>query len=132
MWRVAFMLVACSARPSPVASPSVTPSVSDDHLDAGEPLDPDDSNPLDLLQPYQHGLRDCYRHELASHPGLAGKVTVHVVLAKTGETAAAEIARSLEPAVDACVMAAVHQLHFPAPSDSDSPDRSFSIVFQPD
>ena len=129
MWRVALVLVACSRRPSPVA-PTATPP--DDHLDAAEPLDPDDSNPLDLLQPYQHRLRDCYRRELASHPGLAGKVSVHVVLAKTGEIAVAEIARSLEPAVDACVIAAVHQLHFPVPSDSDSPDRSFAIVFQSD
>ena len=63
-------------------------------------------------------IRYCYEHGLATNPSLAGKVTIHFVIAADGKVASATESDSTlgAPTVTACIVSTFKAMVFPAPS----------------
>lgn len=75
----------------------------------------------------------CYEKELTKDPKLATKISVRFSIGKAGKVTAAEVtsATPSAPGLEACVIAAVKKMRFPAPADGGEVTVNYPFVFSP-
>lgn len=69
----------------------------------------------DTIRTRQSAIRLCYESELQSQPDLAGRATIHFVVASDGSVSSASITGMDHPGLLACLEREVRSFRFPAP-----------------
>jgi len=79
-------------------------------------------------------VRACYEREVAERPELAGRVTFALPIDATGAVPSASIEAStlLNAAVEACALATLHRLRFPASREGGLTTVTLPLVFTND
>lgn len=86
-----------------------------------------------VIRSHTNEVRYCYERELASRPGLAGKVTVTFTIAPNGVVVSSAIQQSTlsAPVVEACVAQAVRRWTFPSVEGGGIVVVSYPYLFRP-
>jgi hypothetical protein len=84
-----------------------------------------------LLRTQEPRLRTCYDAARATHPRLAGRVSLRLVVSRTGELTNVEVAGFPDaPAVAPCMAAELRQVRFPRPESGVLP-FNYAMNFAP-
>ncbi len=84
-----------------------------------------------LLRTQEPRLRTCYDAARATHPRLAGRVSLRLVVSRTGELTNVEVAGFPDaPAVAPCMAAELRQVRFPRPESGVLP-FNYAMNFTP-
>lgn len=86
-----------------------------------------------VIRLHLNQVRFCYEQELGKEPDLAGRVTLEIVIAKTGKVESVGLAGSTlgNSRVEACVTEAVKSWEFPAVRDGGVVVVTYPFVFEP-
>jgi len=86
-----------------------------------------------IVRRHINEVRYCYDQALAAHPSLEGRVVTQFTIAPTGRVLASVLASSTlgAPAVERCVVEAVHRWEFPEPKGGGLVIVSYPFQFAP-
>ena len=85
-----------------------------------------------VIRRHLNRFKFCYEKELGASDGLSGKVSVHFIIAPTGEVADAKVRETSmnHEAVESCVLHVMRSLRFPAPRGGGIVVVTYPFIFQ--
>src|SRR5262245_29044331 len=81
------------------------------------------------VQGHLKEIRTCYKTELAKQPDLSGRLNVRLEINADGHVNDVRAESSVEPSVDACIIAVFKRMSFPKPKDGKAVVR-YPLIFQ--
>ena len=86
----------------------------------------------EIVSSHRPALRDCYQRAVLENPSLAGRCTVHIVVAGDGTVGSASLqgstVRSLS--LGRCLLQLVRTWRFPAPADGKALAVDYPLLFR--
>jgi len=85
-----------------------------------------------VVRRHWNEVKYCYEKELATQPGLAGKVVLHFVIGENGDVADAQVRETTldNPRAEGCMLQQARRWRFPAPVGGGRVEVTYPFVFK--